>query len=369
MCIKVAFGRSVRFWNGFGISVFLVFDGQFEERGPSWFAGGGVWRGGRQPSHPGNARGSGGDTVPPSKINYLMSVSVRSGICFGPVGFAFNPYMKPTLVYVFHGFSCSSLSRSPCCDHIPTLSNSLQSMDIPASLQTTADVVASMFEWNADEAKSNMTVMECEVVKHGPNVPVLVVSMPSKPVDAPSRKRAVGGGMITVQRIPTFHDGRNGEACEKCSWKVPSKMHMCDRYHGTSSLEKVMAAGFKLKPSGKPDREKGEGPGFFHYGKEQWTKAFQYSGPQTLVREGLPKTPLLKVVCVVEAMCWNSCKGCDWGKTSAHCGRYAVTSLRIVQHKHCLGLVKSYDFEEVEESTFPIRSNPFRSDLLPIQPG
>ena len=49
---------------------------------------------------PHNSRvgGSGGDAVPPSKINYLMSVSVRFGICFGSVGFALKPYMKPTLL-------------------------------------------------------------------------------------------------------------------------------------------------------------------------------------------------------------------------------------------------------------------------------
>ena len=32
---KVAFGRSVRFRNGFGISVFSVFGGEFEGRSPS----------------------------------------------------------------------------------------------------------------------------------------------------------------------------------------------------------------------------------------------------------------------------------------------------------------------------------------------
>ena len=46
---------------------------------------------------PGNVGRSGGDAVPPSKINYLMSVSVRFGICFGSVGLALKPYMKPTL--------------------------------------------------------------------------------------------------------------------------------------------------------------------------------------------------------------------------------------------------------------------------------
>ena len=39
-----------------------------------------------------------GDAVPPSKINYLMSVSVRLGICFGSVGIALKPNLKPTLV-------------------------------------------------------------------------------------------------------------------------------------------------------------------------------------------------------------------------------------------------------------------------------
>ena len=269
-------------------------------------------------------------------------------------------------MYAFHWFSCSSLTRSPCCDHTAILSNSFQSMVIPASLQTTAEVVASLFAWDAEEANAHMGVMECEVVEHGPLVPVLVVSIPSKPVDPSSRKRKSGGGMITVQRIPTFHDGRKGEACDKC---LHHKTHEYTRYHGTSSFETVMADGFKLKPSGKPSREKGASPGFFHYAEEQWTKAFQYSGPQTLVCEGLQQTPPLRVVCVVQTMCWNSCKGCDWGKTSGCCDRYAVTSLRIVQHVHCAGLYKLYDHEEVEDITFPIRSNPLRSDLLPVQPG
>ena len=46
---KVAFGRSVRFRNGFGISVFSVFDGEFEGRSPSSFAGGGLEEGGSLP--------------------------------------------------------------------------------------------------------------------------------------------------------------------------------------------------------------------------------------------------------------------------------------------------------------------------------
>ena len=40
-----------------------------------------------------------GGRSPPSKIIYLMSVSVRFGICFGSAGFALKPYMKPTLIY------------------------------------------------------------------------------------------------------------------------------------------------------------------------------------------------------------------------------------------------------------------------------
>ena len=53
--------------------------------------------GGRQPSPPGNAGGVWGEAVPRSKINCLMSVSVRFGICVGSVGFALTPYMRPTL--------------------------------------------------------------------------------------------------------------------------------------------------------------------------------------------------------------------------------------------------------------------------------
>ena len=234
-------------------------------------------------------------------------------------------------------------------------------MDIPASFGTTAAVVASLLEWDEDEAKSNMTVMECEVVEHGPNVPVLVVSISSKPVDASSGKRKRG-----VEKIPMFHDGRKGKGCDKCNWNKDTEYY---RYHGTSSVETMMRDGFKFKPSGKASREKGPVPAIFHYGIEQWAKAFQYSGPQFLVCEGLPKTPLLRVVCVIQTMCWNSAGNCDWGKTNADCDRYAVTSLRIVQHEHCLGITRLYDHEEVKESTFPIRSNPFRSDLLPVQPG
>ena len=48
---------------------------------------------------PGNAGGVWGDVVPPSKINYLRSVSVRFVIYFGSVACALKPYMKPTLVY------------------------------------------------------------------------------------------------------------------------------------------------------------------------------------------------------------------------------------------------------------------------------
>ena len=56
-----------------------------------------VW-GGRQPSPQEMRGGVWGAAAPPGKINYLMSVSVRFGICFGSVGFALKPYMKPTLV-------------------------------------------------------------------------------------------------------------------------------------------------------------------------------------------------------------------------------------------------------------------------------
>jgi len=59
--------------------------------------GGSAGEGGRPPPQEMQG-GSGGDAVPPSKINYLMSVSVRFGICFGSVGFALKPYMKPTLL-------------------------------------------------------------------------------------------------------------------------------------------------------------------------------------------------------------------------------------------------------------------------------
>jgi hypothetical protein len=56
---------------------------------------------GRQPAHPGNAGGVWeGRIAPPSKINYLMSASVRLAICFGSVGFTLKPYMKPTLIIV-----------------------------------------------------------------------------------------------------------------------------------------------------------------------------------------------------------------------------------------------------------------------------
>ena len=82
----------VRFRKGFGIVVFSVFDAQ-----PliiRWWGGLG---GGRQPSLAGDAgRGSGGYS-PPSKINYLISVSVRFSIRFGSVGVALKPCMKPTL--------------------------------------------------------------------------------------------------------------------------------------------------------------------------------------------------------------------------------------------------------------------------------
>ena len=88
---KVAFGWSVRYRKGFGLSVFSVFDGEFEGRSPLQLAGGG----GGSPPPQDMQGGSGG---PPSKINYLMSVSVRFGICFGSVGFALKPYMKPTLL-------------------------------------------------------------------------------------------------------------------------------------------------------------------------------------------------------------------------------------------------------------------------------
>ena len=47
------------------------------------------------PLPPGNAGGVvWGDAVPPSKINYLMSVSVRFGICFGLFRFALKPYSR-----------------------------------------------------------------------------------------------------------------------------------------------------------------------------------------------------------------------------------------------------------------------------------
>jgi len=238
-------------------------------------------------------------------------------------------------------------------------------MVIPASLQTTAKVVASLFAWDAEEADAHMGVKECALVEHGPLVPVLVVSMPSKPVDPPSRKRGCAGGMIKVRSSPTFHDGRKGQCCEKCRYNNQEYT----RYHGTSAFATLMTDSFKLKPSGKASREKGPGPGFFHYGKEQWRKAFQYSGPQSLHCEGLQRTPLLRVVCVVQMMCWTSCKNCDWGKTSYGCDRYSVTSLLFVQHVSCAGLPKLYDHEEVQDSTFPISSNPLRSDLLPVQPG
>jgi hypothetical protein len=240
--------------------------------------------------------------------------------------------------------------------------------DIPPSFMTTAQAVASLFAWDADEAKSNMNVMECELVARGPNVPVLVVSMPSKSVTASSRKRKAAGGMITVQPIPEFHDGRKGGPCIKCHHNG----HEYTRYHGTSSLVGVMEDGFKLKPSGKLDRECGVGPGFFHYAEEQWPKAFGYSGPQTL-GEGWQQTPLLRVVCVIKTMCWNVCPRRDWGKTCAGCGRYAITSLRIAQHAHCMGIVSHYDHTEVKETkTFqfiPIHFGPIYSSSFPSSPA
>jgi len=177
--------------------------------------------------------------------------------------------------------------------------------------------------------------------------------------------------MITVQPIGSFqdfHDGREGKPCCRCRHNA-SEEHT--RYHGTSKLLGLMEDGFKLKPSGKPDRALGPNPGFFHYAAEQWSKAFGYSGPQTL-GEGRQQTPHLRVVCIIQTMCWNVCNGRDWGMTHADCGRYAITSLRIVRDDHCKGIANWYDCEEVEEIFFPIHSNPFRSDLpqfIPIQSG
>jgi hypothetical protein len=246
-------------------------------------------------------------------------------------------------------------------------------MDIPPSLQTTAQAVASLFAWSEDEAKSNITVMQCELVARGSNVPVLVVSIPSKSVTASSRKRKAGGGMITVQPIGSFqdfHDGREGKPCCRCRHNA-SEEHT--RYHGTSKLLGLMEDGFKLKPSGKPDRALGPNPGFFHYAAEQWSKAFGYSGPQTL-GEGRQQTPHLRVVCIIQTMCWNVCNGRDWGMTHADCGRYAITSLRIVRDDHCKGIANWYDCEEVEEKnlsnsfqSISVRSTPVHSN--PVRPG
>ena len=73
--------------------------------------------------HSSRVEGSGGETVPPSKINYLRSVSVRSGICFGSVGFACNPYMKHYEthlgVYIPSVFLFKSHSH-PCNPHQST---------------------------------------------------------------------------------------------------------------------------------------------------------------------------------------------------------------------------------------------------------
>jgi hypothetical protein len=63
----------------------------------------------RQPSPPGNAGGVWGDTVPPSKINYLMSVSVRYR--FGSVGFALEPDVKPTLIWAKGRFCGQEVGR------------------------------------------------------------------------------------------------------------------------------------------------------------------------------------------------------------------------------------------------------------------
>ena len=53
------------------------------------------WSGRRAPAlPPGKAGASGGDAAHPSRMTYLMSVSVWFGICFGLVGFALQPYMK-----------------------------------------------------------------------------------------------------------------------------------------------------------------------------------------------------------------------------------------------------------------------------------
>ena len=45
-----------------------------------------------------------------------MSVSVRFGICFGSVGFALKPYMKPTLMDEFFSQIDPDkiLARAPC---------------------------------------------------------------------------------------------------------------------------------------------------------------------------------------------------------------------------------------------------------------
>ena len=87
---EVTFGRSVRFWKGFSILVFSVFDGEF-------FIIRGWWSAGRAAAlHPGNVRGAGVTQSPLSKIKYLMSVSVQFGVCLASVGFA--AYMNPTLM-------------------------------------------------------------------------------------------------------------------------------------------------------------------------------------------------------------------------------------------------------------------------------
>jgi hypothetical protein len=60
----------------------------------SWV--GEVRRGRRQPP-PQEMQGEVWGRLGPQKINFLMSVSVRIGTCFGSVGFAFKSYIKSSL--------------------------------------------------------------------------------------------------------------------------------------------------------------------------------------------------------------------------------------------------------------------------------
>ena len=66
--LKVAFGRSVRFRNGFGISVFSVCDGEFEGRSPQEMQGGYA-------------------SPQQDQLSHVGIGSVRFGICLGSVGF------------------------------------------------------------------------------------------------------------------------------------------------------------------------------------------------------------------------------------------------------------------------------------------